>query len=197
MIYIDATELGWRTYTESWVTAKFKNDEESKVFHRDLFEKWLPKLLKFKDNNCHEPVKGSEFCAVVSLCALYDALCKAETGFRKDALGADYNAIAEKLFVFALTWSVGASVDEGGRKKVRKFLKITIQLFKVVQQLFTTIDKFLPPRHRRGIPRRQYCLRLLRGYFKKRFDWMGCESTDLASSEVDDFPRYDRYVHCS
>eukprot|EP01035_Chromulina_nebulosa_P034873 gene34873-46847_t len=47
MIYIDATELGWRTYTESWVTAKFRNDEESKVFYRKLFEKrLLPKLLK-------------------------------------------------------------------------------------------------------------------------------------------------------
>eukprot|EP01036_Dinobryon_divergens_P038872 gene38872-51104_t len=57
MIYIDATELGWRTYTESWVTAKFRNDEESKVFYRKLFEKrLLPKLLKFKEMNCHEPV---------------------------------------------------------------------------------------------------------------------------------------------
>ena len=47
MIYIDATELGWRTYTESWVTAKFKNDEtkKAKCFHREFSEKWLPKLL--------------------------------------------------------------------------------------------------------------------------------------------------------
>eukprot|EP01036_Dinobryon_divergens_P046145 gene46145-61702_t len=42
MIYIDATELGWRTYTESWVTTKFKNNEESKIFEKRL----LPKLLK-------------------------------------------------------------------------------------------------------------------------------------------------------
>ena len=139
MIYIDATELGWRTYTESWVTAKFKNDEESKVFHRELFEKWLPKLLKFKEMNCNEPVKGSEFCAVVSLCALYDALCKAETGFRKDALGADYNAIAEKLFVFALTWSVGASVDEGGRKKVRPKLSLILSFVCIVYQRLCNI----------------------------------------------------------
>lgn len=118
MIYIDASELGWRTYTESWIGAKFKADEDSKVFHRELFEKWLPKLLKFKELQCNEPVKVSEFCAVVSLCSLYDALCKLETGFKKETLGADYNSIAEKLFVFALTWSVGASVDEGGRKKV-------------------------------------------------------------------------------
>lgn len=120
MIYIDASELGWRTYTESWINNKFKSDEEGKTFLREMFEKWLPKLLKFKEIHCNEPVKVPEFCAVVSLCALYDALCKAETGFRKEALGADYNSIAEKLFVFALTWSVGASVDEAGRKKVQR-----------------------------------------------------------------------------
>eukprot|EP01035_Chromulina_nebulosa_P067605 gene67605-92605_t len=78
MIYIDATELGWRTYTESWVTTKFKNNEESKIFEKRL----LPKLLKFKEMNCHVP----DF-------------------ERIDALGADYNAITEKALTFAPTWS--------------------------------------------------------------------------------------------
>ena len=118
MIYIDATELGWRTYTESWINAKFGSDEEIKTFHRDLFEKWLPKILKFKELNCFEPVKVSEFCAVVSLCSLYDALGKSEPAFKKENLGADYLSVAEKMFVFSLIWSVGASVDEVGRKKI-------------------------------------------------------------------------------
>ena len=34
---------------------------------------------------------------------------------RIDALGADYNAITEKLFVVALTWSVSRSFSGRGR----------------------------------------------------------------------------------
>lgn len=118
MIYIDATELGWRTYLESWVNSKFTNDEENKQFHRDLFEKWLPRVLKYKELNCNEPVKVSDFCSVMNLCTLYEALWKVETGFTKEKLGDDYNSVAEKLFLFCLVWTVGATVDETGRKKL-------------------------------------------------------------------------------
>lgn len=31
MIYIDASELGWRTYTESWLKMKFPNSSSSTV----------------------------------------------------------------------------------------------------------------------------------------------------------------------
>jgi dynein heavy chain len=123
MIYIDASELGWKTYTDSWVSLKFKADEEMATFHRELFDKWLPKLLKFKELNCAEPVKVSDFSAVVSLCALYDALGKVEASFNKETLGADFNAVAEKVFVFSIAWTIGASVDELGRKKISSCLQ--------------------------------------------------------------------------
>jgi dynein heavy chain len=121
MIYIDASELGWRTYVESWVNARFSSDLEVKQLHKDLFEKWLPRILKFKET-CNEPVKISDFNAVMSLCFLYDAMCKEETGFRKDALGAAYASTAEKVFLFSLIWSVGAALDETGRKKLNTCL---------------------------------------------------------------------------
>jgi dynein heavy chain len=88
MIYIDAAELGWRTYVESWLNKKFGTDEESKTFHKELFEKWIPKVLKFKDTNCKEPIKISEFSSVMNLCTLYDALAKVEQSFKKETIGA-------------------------------------------------------------------------------------------------------------
>jgi dynein heavy chain len=119
MIYIDASELGWRTYTESWLTGKFKADEEAINFHRELFEKYLPKVFKFKELNVTEPVKNSDFTLVTNLCALYDAVGQVEAAtFKKDLLGADYNSVVEKIFIFSLAWSVGAGVDEIGRKKI-------------------------------------------------------------------------------
>jgi dynein heavy chain, axonemal len=121
MIYIDAAELGWRTYVESWLKLTYGAYEDLQNFYRDLFEKWIPKVLKFKEQNCVEPVKVSDFCAITNLCTLFVTVCNQETGFTKELLGNDYLAVAEKLFLFAITWSVGAAVDEAGRKKLSIF----------------------------------------------------------------------------
>ena len=136
MIYIDAAELGWKTYVESWLTNKFNApgrtpDEESKTLHREFFEKWVTKALKFKEVNCKEPVKISDFHAVMTLCSLYDSIEKSDINFKKETLGSDYNAVAEKVFVFALAWSLGGAVDELGRRTLNSCL--------------TDIDSILPP----------------------------------------------------
>jgi len=136
MIYIDATELPWRAFVDSWLNAKFASDEETKTMHRDLFEKWIPRTLRFKELNCNEPVKVSDFTAVKSLCVLYDALGKVETSFKKDSLGADYPAVAEKLFVFAMVWSVCAALDEPGRKKISACLSDIENLFPVANTVY-------------------------------------------------------------
>ena len=136
MIYIDSTELPWRAYTSSWLNSKFTADEENKTFHRELFEKWLPRVLRFKELNCNEPVKVSDFTAVKSLCMLYDALAKVENAFKKDNLGADYNAVAEKMFLFSLVWSVGAALDEVGRKKISTCLADIESLFPIANTVY-------------------------------------------------------------
>eukprot|EP00981_Chlorochromonas_danica_P004175 scaffold838_cov160-Ochromonas_danica.AAC.12 len=137
MIYIDASELGWRTYTESWLTARFRGDEENTNLHRDLFEKYLPKLLKFKERNCNEPVKVSDFSCVMNLCTLYEAICLVETAsLKKEVLGADYAAVVEKIFIFALTWTVGAAVDEPSRKKISTCLADIEAIFPPANTVF-------------------------------------------------------------
>ena len=62
-------------------------------------DKWVARTLKFKESNCIEPVKITDFSFVMSLCSLLDAIQKAEISFKKDILGADYAACAEKLFI--------------------------------------------------------------------------------------------------
>ena len=148
MIYLDASELGWQCYTETWVTKNFA-DEETRQLMKDLFEKWIPKTLKFKETNCNEPVKIADFSAVVSLCALYNSLEKAETSFSKDKLGADFNSIAEKMFLFSLIWSVGGAVDEQGRKKISTCLGDVDSIFPpagTIYDYYVDISKneFLP-----------------------------------------------------
>jgi dynein heavy chain len=121
MIYIDAVELHWSCYTDSWINKRYE-DEDQKQFFKELIEKWVPRVLAFKERNCSEPVKISDFNAVVNLCALFMALENAEPSFRKENLGADYNAVAEKFFVYAVAWSIGAAVEDSGRKKISNCL---------------------------------------------------------------------------
>ena len=129
MIYIDAAELPWTTYTQSWLDKTFGEDEEAKTFHKELFEKWLPTVLRFKFLSCKEPVPQPDFVSIKNLCSLYDSLSKTESGFSKESLGDDYVKVAEKFFVFAMVWSVGASLDEDGRKKITGCMTEIDQIF--------------------------------------------------------------------
>ena len=79
-------------------------------------------MLKFKEVTRNKPLKISDFNAVMSLCSLYDAMCKAETAFKKETLGASYNSVAEKVFLFSLVWTVGGALYEPGRKKLTSCL---------------------------------------------------------------------------
>jgi dynein heavy chain len=139
MIYIDASELGWKTYTDSWLNRVFPTDpsapaaaatgggdgdsklspmEELKNYHREMFEKWIPPLLRAKDRDMKEPVPVPDFVAVKNLCTLYDSLYLAEVDFFKDKAGdAEKLQIVERLFAFSIVWSIGAALDEKSRQK--------------------------------------------------------------------------------
>ncbi len=51
MIYLDINDLGWEPYTQSWIDNN--KDEFLRDALHDLFEKWLPKVIKAK-NQCKE-----------------------------------------------------------------------------------------------------------------------------------------------
>lgn len=131
MIYLDSSELPWQTYVQSWANAKFAADEEQKTLHKELFDKWLPRVLKFREFSCKEPVRNSDMCCIMNLCTLYDSICKFETSFRKETIGADWNVVVEKVFLFSITWAVCAGVDEASRKKMNS--------------CFADIDASIPP----------------------------------------------------
>jgi len=140
MIYIDAAELGWRTFVQSWLDLKFAADAESKAMHKELFEKWLPKVLRYKLISLKEPVEQPDFVAVKNLCNLYDSLEKQEPSYSKEKLGGDYASVVEKFFVYCLIWSVGATLDEDGRKKMSTCLA---DIDSIMPAAGTVFDYFL------------------------------------------------------
>jgi dynein heavy chain len=73
----------------------------------------------------------------MNLCTLYEAIAQVESStFKKELLGADYVSVVEKVFIFALTWTVGASVDEAGRKKISTCLADIEAIFPPANTVF-------------------------------------------------------------
>jgi len=115
MIFLDVNDLRWQPYVTSWISNI--KDEILRENLNDLFNKWLPRILKFKQSFCKDLIPVSETASVISLCKLLDSLQKQEANLSFENAKKDevYYTMLEKWFAFSLIWSVGASVNEEGR----------------------------------------------------------------------------------
>ncbi|XP_072544049.1 dynein axonemal heavy chain 2 [Salminus brasiliensis] len=119
MVYNDYSDLGWKPYVQSWIDKRQKTE----VDHlKRLFDRYIEKTISFKKTHCKELVPITELNGVISLCRLYDSLASPENGVNP-ADSENYGRMVELWFIFSLIWSVCASVDEDGRKKIDNFLR--------------------------------------------------------------------------
>ena len=120
MVYNDWKNLGWEPYVQSWLARR----KEKRLLEplKALFEKYVTKVLEFRRKNCKELVPTSELNSVTSLCYLLEALATAENGV-DPADTENFGRMLELWFLFCLIWSVGASVNEEGRKKMDNFIR--------------------------------------------------------------------------
>ncbi|XP_048653960.1 dynein axonemal heavy chain 2 isoform X2 [Marmota marmota marmota] len=119
MVYTDYVDLGWKPYVQSWLEKRPKTEVEPL---QRMFEKFINKILAFKKDNCNELVPVPEYSGIISLCKLYSALTASENGMNP-ADSEYYVTMVEMTFVFSMIWSVCASVDEEGRKKIDSYLR--------------------------------------------------------------------------
>jgi dynein heavy chain len=136
MIYLDYTEMGYRPFVETWLKKTFGNDADAIALHQELFDKYVDKILAFKELNCKEPVPVDDFNAVKSLCTLYSSLATPENGVDKQESPQTYNAMVEKWFVFSMIWSVMIAVDEPGRVKLDACLRDIEAQFPPMKQVY-------------------------------------------------------------
>lgn len=115
MVYIDATDMGWRPYVDSWLG---RVPVEAKETLRSLVDRALPKLLHIKDTRCREPVPVSSLGVVRSGCMMYDAFATAANGVDPKEAGEGYARVVELWFLFSLMWSLGGVVDDNSRKDI-------------------------------------------------------------------------------
>ncbi|XP_040887758.1 dynein heavy chain 2, axonemal [Toxotes jaculatrix] len=119
MVYNDYTDLGWKPFVQSWLDKRHKAEVEHL---KRLFEKYVDSTLNFMKSNCKELIPITELNGVTSLCRLYDSLATSSNGVNTSDTE-NLGRIVELWFIFSLIWSVCASVDEDGRKKMDNFLR--------------------------------------------------------------------------
>ncbi|KAF0304890.1 Dynein heavy chain 2, axonemal [Amphibalanus amphitrite] len=120
MVYTDYKAIGWQPYVDSWLqTVQCKQTADEL---RKLFDKFLEDMLEFKRKNCKELMPIVELNGVISLCRLLDCLCTKEFGVDPSDMDA-FLTCSKLWFLFSLLWSVCASVDEEGRKKIDNYLR--------------------------------------------------------------------------
>eukprot|EP00698_Gefionella_okellyi_P021811 TRINITY_DN713_c0_g5_i1.p1 TRINITY_DN713_c0_g5~~TRINITY_DN713_c0_g5_i1.p1 ORF type:complete len:2528 (-),score=851.46 TRINITY_DN713_c0_g5_i1:18-6647(-) len=118
---MDVDDLGWKPFVDSWIKRRNDDADMTETLTR-LFEKFVDKLLVFKRAECKEPVPITDLNAVTSLCNLFETFATPPNGV--DPKDPDnYIPMAEKWWLFSLIWSVGAAVDEEGRRKIDMFLR--------------------------------------------------------------------------
>nr|XP_015801752.2 dynein axonemal heavy chain 2 [Nothobranchius furzeri] len=119
VVYCDSAALGWRPFVSSWLEKRHKAEVEHL---KTLFDKYIESTLSFKRTNCRELIPISDLNGVTSLCHLYDSLATSSSELGSSDM-TELGKVVELWFVFSLIWSIGASVDKDGRRKINNFLR--------------------------------------------------------------------------
>ena len=126
MVFVDIDDLGWKPYVEIWI--ENKEDQELREILDELINKYLAKVLQVKKLQCKELVQTSEVACVKCMCQLFDN----QVQFFPKLPEEDHDTwriLMEKLFVYCLIWSVGATVEERSRKDIDYILRDIESIF--------------------------------------------------------------------
>lgn len=144
MIYLNVEDLGVAPYVKSWLQ---KKDAAMADMVNKLVEKYLSAALEFRRRSCRELVPTDQLTSVRQLTYLYDSLATPENGVT--SAEGESAALAELWFAFAIIWSIGASVNDDGRRKFDAFLR---ELTSVFPPSETVYDYWVDPKRKAWAP---------------------------------------------
>lgn len=82
-------------------------------------KKYLEPILIYKRLNCQELISIHELNGIISLTRLFDTFWSSDSVQQQmNETDSFFGRLIEMIFVFSLIWSIGASVDDDGRKKI-------------------------------------------------------------------------------
>ena len=125
MVYVEPTQIGWKPLQQTWMEdklpEKIRANEASVSFLHGLFDWLIDPCIGFVRRNCKELVGTADMNLVQSVMNLISCfLSQIELQNKDVEIGVE---ILEGVFMFALTWGVGGSIDGHGRTKFDNFLR--------------------------------------------------------------------------
>lgn len=125
MVFFDPSSLGWEPQYDSWVSKRIKYEEKVESPNPSSVEKLLKTTLRefvsralIVKNDCSTVLECNNFSLIRSLTNLFDSLAIAAHGVNPNDDEGNYLDMFQKYFIFSMIWSIGACVDEEGRKKL-------------------------------------------------------------------------------
>lgn len=127
MVYMEPDRLGWQPLVTSWLETLDYLEPEMNQYLKELFDIMLPPCLQFVRKECKELAPTTDIGLAKSLTSLLYSLFD---DFRnKESMSMDEKRKRmESRFFFALTWSVGGSLDSASQVKFDEILKRTVLL---------------------------------------------------------------------
>jgi len=126
IIYVSDTDLGWTPLVRGW-TNKMTNKKRGTLLY-DIFIKFIGNespeepghLFDYLIRYTNRVMKSSLAGAVAGTINLMDGLFK---GHKIPEAGSEAAMAVEKLFLYALTWSLGALLEDEDRNKFDEYLR--------------------------------------------------------------------------
>ncbi|KAG8454285.1 hypothetical protein GDO86_000797 [Hymenochirus boettgeri] len=113
MVYIDAEELKWMPYVQTWISGlSEKINENLKQYILALFDRYVEDGLKFVNKKCAQAISQVDISKVTTLCCLLESLLLGKGGPDLKMDATRLNTIVCQTFVFCYLWSVGGNLTE-------------------------------------------------------------------------------------
>ncbi|XP_072114311.1 dynein axonemal heavy chain 6 isoform X1 [Mobula birostris] len=113
MVYIDAEELKWMPYVNTWMNRISDNlTFESKQHLMGLFESCVENGLHFVTKKCTQGIPQVDISKVTTLCCLLESLLLGKYGPDLSMDASQLNGVITQTFVFCYIWSIGGNLTE-------------------------------------------------------------------------------------
>ncbi|XP_021267492.1 dynein heavy chain 3, axonemal isoform X1 [Numida meleagris] len=128
MIYMDPQQLGWKPLKDSYMHTLPPNlQEEHRELVNDMFMWLVEPCLDFIHHHCKAIVQTSSIHLTYSLMKLYNCLLdeirQPEEEGKESMSSQQITLWLQGLFLFALVWTIGGTIDADSRKKFDLFYR--------------------------------------------------------------------------
>jgi dynein heavy chain len=125
MVYLEPDRLGWDPLFQSWISLVTYLPSKHMDRIRTLVNDVIPPLLCCVKRECRELSPTTEIGLVNSFIRLFDSLLDPFKPLTvEENLADSFTTMkVETKFVFAVTWSIGASLDEASQKTFNQCLR--------------------------------------------------------------------------